>query len=208
VRKIEGPGAPQVGKGVRWKMSISLTATELQTIIARAIAEARAAGAPATPVPGSALAVNEIVAAGPPAGPTGPLGPAQTVGPASPDLVRTLDRVLRFRTNKLGKYSFIWEMVRDTYERDPEGFTIQGGIHTTPEGSRTYFSVKYRRITDDGTPFGKTWGFQMHIYGAVRFSVFRAKSVDVFYYNEQYLDTWVNYPTPPNSVASGYMMEE
>lgn len=207
VRKIEGRPAPQVGKGVHLKMSISLTATELQTIIARAIAEARAAGAPAVPVPGSALPLNEIVAAGPPVAPPPP-GPAQMAAPPPPDLVRTLDNVMKFKGNKLGKYSLIWEMVKDTYERDPEGFAVQGSVHTTTDGARTYFSVKYRRITEDGSPYGKSWGFQMHIYGSLRFNVFRAKSVDVFYFKEQYEDVWVQYPTPPSSVATGYMMEE
>lgn len=188
-------------------MSISLTPTELQTIIARAIAEARAAGAPAVPVPGSAASFAQVVAAGPPVAPPLP-GPAQMAAPPPPDLEYTLSLIMSWKTMRTYEHPLLWLLIQNLYAEKPENFTILGGIHTTTDGSRTYFSVRGSVATPQQRPLE----FTMHIYGALRFSSFRVKSVDVMMFGKVYRDALLvpaeKFDKPDGSVGSGYSFEE
>ena len=155
-----------------------MDANQLSAIIAAAIQQAMAAGMAQTPVPGSAASWAEKVATGPPAPPPAP-AVAQVVMP-QPNLPKAFDSFMRYKLSANMEHPMVMEMLKGAYAQNPEFFEIRGGIHTTPDGGRTYFSVVYRN------PFNKVLNCAIHLYGSVRGSFFRIQTVEVYNYDRTY----------------------
>lgn len=156
-------------------MSVSLTLEQLQALMAQAVEMSKAPAAKPAP------AQRGWVPTALPAAQSIPL-----------DLRRTLSNVMAMRPSRGGK-SFIFEMLKKSWAHNSDAFTVLGGVHNSPEGDRTYFSVS---VELDDMP-----RFTLHVYGAVRGTLFRAKSLDVKYFGEQYENVWIGTPTPSGSVA-------
>jgi hypothetical protein len=62
-----------------------------------------------------------------------------------------------YQTSDLG----MWYMMKTAYALDKTKFQIIGGLHTNPEGTKTYYSVKHTLIDDKIAT--------IHVYGASRF---------------------------------------
>jgi hypothetical protein len=172
---------------------MSATPEQIALIVAEAVKAALAAGAAKTPVPGSAAPWSQIVAAGPP---TAPPPPQPTVlPPLAPDLVYTLNTVMGWHQTSGWKQPLVWKSVVTAYRAHPDYFKIMGGLHTSAEGDRTYFSVVY-------SPPAEPWDkFVIHLYGALRGNRFFVRDIDVFQGPHAYHSVVVCEPkkTPPQS---------
>ena len=162
----------------------------IAAIVAEAVKAALAAGAPQTPVPGS---LAQTYAAGPP---SLPAPQPSVVVYEQPDPLRTLKNVMAWQPTPGWKQPLIWWAVRDIWVQDPSRFKVLGSFHTTPEGSRTYLSVSVFH------PQGPHSNLVLHLYGAIRGSVFKVSSIDVIQATNIYKDVVVCGPrsTPPPSV--------
>lgn len=160
-----------------------MDANQFSAIIAAAIQQAMASGIVRTPEPGSAAGGGaaswaEKVAAGPPAPPPAPAA-TQVVIP-QPDLLKAFNNFMGWKLSGNMEHPMVMEMLKSAYSQNPQFFEVRSGIHTTPDGGRTYFSVIYRN------PFNKLLNCAMHFYGSVRATFFNIKTVEVYNYDRTY----------------------
>lgn len=151
-------------------MSITLSQEMFNQIVAKACAEAVAAQMPRTPVPGSLAA--PAIAQGPPAPPPAPA--PQVIQYREPDLTRALHNVMtHWLPNRNWEHAALVEFAQMLYAEDPSNFRILGGVHTTPDGSRSYFSVSHMKYGRCGA------NFTLHLYGSLRGTMFRVNQIDM-----------------------------
>ena len=79
---------------------------------------------------------------------------------------------------KSGDSMLIIELLKMVYAVKPEIFVAQGGIHSNPDGSRTYQSLKVH--------INPSFSVPIHIYGTYRWNKFRMTTMEVFYKRDTY----------------------
>ena len=81
-----------------------------------------------------------------------------------------------------GNNILVIELLKMAYATNPEAFVPQGSIHTSPDGSKTYVSLKVY--------LNPSYNFAVHINGVWRFEKFRMTTMDVYYKNKTGYETY------------------
>jgi len=100
------------------------------------------------------------------------------------DLNRTICNMFKFniKTDDI----MLFDMIRNLYVRYPDSFKINGTIHNSPDGTKTYFAVKINVI--------ESWSYNMHVYGALRFNKFTVSHYTMSHKGKEYTADVANAP--------------
>lgn len=99
----------------------------------------------------------------------------------TPDLMESFRKATTLRYNyDTSKNTLIWTLLCLAFSQSPERFKLTHGLHTTVDGSRTYFSLAFNLSVDGGPLKLGT----IHVYGAARGRHFLCKTVDVKWFND------------------------
>lgn len=117
------------------------------------------------------------------------------------DLSRTLTVLMSWNPVATWKHPAVICPIQQLYAERPDCFEIMGGIHTSEDGTRSYFSVKVNH------PKYRALDCVLHIYGSHR-GIFKVKSVTVFNRDRTYEDAILTASTPPVSEVGSWVGDE
>lgn len=112
--------------------------------------------------------------------------------PPSIDFEQTLSDAMKLRV-KYDSNTVVYHLIQNLYKAAPSDFVITGGLHNTPTGDETYFSVQYKMFENAKT--GSVTYLPLHIYVTVRGRRPAIQKITAQYFGNTYV--FECYQAPP-----------